>query len=475
MYNSDKTYQVRTKQRNLVNHPVNLLDLYDEGVARDKLRKIELRKDAIMLLRVKQKYDLISQHFAKFRPRRGYKIPYIKTNNGVNLYEENPLDMDQYPEIYEINLEELHSIDIDKFSFLPNLLKLSIRFSNIVLVKEVNFANNDRYPSLIELNLHCNNLDNSCLEIIRHITTLKSLNLMGNFIKADICDISSLTNLEELNLSYNKIESYFVNLNMLKELKSNTNNILAVNQSSLNYNDRETNDKHFNETQKTFQKLQIYLKTNMQDFYHKISQLKRLKVLNISNNRIHFFDIDPFYIQQNNGFPNLRSIDLSNNLIEEEISILLVVNVPLLEHLDITNNPITLHKEAFDNIEYQIFKSKNILLTNNAVYRKIKSRYNVKDILNYPPQPYLVKKYKIEQKDKKSLMTFVKPELTTDDSKSSDEEEEKNKSIEKEENVELPPIGKLSVNPILMTRLDMVGKKKKNQTIQVKQENKPNK
>ena len=121
MYNSDKTYQVRTKQRNLVNHPVNLLDLYDEGVARDKLRKIELRKDAIMLLRVKQKYDLISQHFAKFRPRRGYKIPYIKTNNGVNLYEENPLDMDQYPEIYEINLEELHSIDIDKFSFLPNL------------------------------------------------------------------------------------------------------------------------------------------------------------------------------------------------------------------------------------------------------------------------------------------------------------------------------------------------------------------
>ena len=53
MYNSDKTYQVRTKQRNLVNLPVNLLDLYDEGVARDKLRKIELRKDAIMLLRVK--------------------------------------------------------------------------------------------------------------------------------------------------------------------------------------------------------------------------------------------------------------------------------------------------------------------------------------------------------------------------------------------------------------------------------------
>ena len=65
---------------------------------------------------------------------------------------------------------------------------------------------------------------------------------MGNFIKADICDISSLSNLEELDLSYNSIESFFVNLNMLKELKNNSNNILAINQSSINYNDRETKD-----------------------------------------------------------------------------------------------------------------------------------------------------------------------------------------------------------------------------------------
>ena len=278
---------------------------------------------------------------------------------------------------------------------------------------------------------------------------------MGNFIKADICDISSLSNLEELDLSYNSIESFFVNLNMLKELKNNSNNILAINQSSINYNDRETNEKHFDETQKTFQKLQIYLKTNLQDFYHKLSLLKKLKFLNLSNNKIHFFDIDPFFVQQNNGFAELKSIDLSSNLIEEEISILLVVNVPQLEHLDITNNPITHNKEAFDNIEYEIFKSKNILLTNNAVYKKIKTKYNVKDILNYPPQPYLVKKYKIEQKSKKDLIMPIQPEIITDDNE--DEEEKKSSS----EEVQLPPIGQLSMNPILMTRLDMIGKKKK--------------
>ena len=458
MYNSNNPYKQKTQVH--LNAPVNLLDLYDEGVAREKLRKIELRKDAIMLLRVKQKYDIISQHFAKFKPKHTYKVPFIKLNSGENLFMKSPEEMDKYKEVYEIVLEELSNISITYFSLLPNLLKLSIRFSNIALINEDEYLSCQRYPSLLELKLNCNNLDSSCLENIRHMTTLKKLNLMGNFIKADICDISSLSNLEELDLSYNSIESFFVNLNMLKELKNNSNNILAVNQSSVNYNDRETNEKHFDETQKTFQKLQIYLKTNMQDFYHKLSLLKKLKVLNLSNNKIHFFDIDPFFIQQNNGFAELKSIDLSNNLIEEEISILLVVNVPQLEHLDITNNPITRNKEAFDNIEYEIFKSKNILLTNNAVYKKIKTKYNVKDILNYPPQPYLVKKYKIEQKSKKDLIMPIQPEIITDENENNSSEDEEEKKSSSEE-VQLPPIGQLSVNPILMTRLDMVGKKKK--------------
>ena len=453
MYNSNNSYKQKTQGH--LNTPVNLLDLYDEGVARDKLRKIELRKDAIMLLRVKQKYDLISQHFAKFKPKHTYKVPYIKLNSGENLFMKSPDEMDKYKEVYEIVLEELSNISIIYFSLLPNLLKLSIRFSNIALISEDEYLSCQRYPSLLELKLNCNNLDSSCLENIRHMTSLKKLNLMGNFIKADICDISSLSNLEELDLSYNSIESFFVNLNMLKELKNNSNNILAINQSSINYNDRETNEKHFDETQKTFQKLQIYLKTNLQDFYHKLSLLKKLKFLNLSNNKIHFFDIDPFFVQQNNGFAELKSIDLSSTLIEEEISILLVVNVPQLEHLDITNNPITHNKEAFDNIEYEIFKSKNILLTNNTVYKKIKTKYNVKDILNYPPQPYLVKKYKIEQKSKKDLIMPIQPEIITDDNE--DEEEKKSSS----EEVQLPPIGQLSMNPILMTRLDMIGKKKK--------------
>ena len=99
------------------------------------------------------------------------------------------------------------------------------------------------------------------------------------------------------------------------------------------------------------------------------------------------------------------------------------------------------------------------------LYKRHKS-YDFSDVSGIDPDsnkysiPYLVKKYKIEQKSKKDLIMPIQPEIITDENenKSSEDEEEKKSSSEE---VQLPPIGQLSVNPILMTRLDMVGKKKK--------------
>ena len=218
------------------------------------------------------------------------------------------------------------------------------------------------------------------------------------------------------------------------------------------------------DTQKTFQQLQQYLKTNMQDFFHKISLLRNLKKLNLSHNRINYFDIDPSFIQENSGFKNLETLDLSHNLIEDEIAILMIINLPVIKNVDVTNNPLTYNKLAYEDIEYEIFKCKNILLTNNKEYKKMKSKYNVNDIMNYPPQPYLVKKFKLEQKSKKDLIMKVKEEIPLVDYK----EEDKNENIENNENnnsvsnVELPPLFTPSINPILLTRLDMIGKSKKN-------------
>ena len=229
-------YHLQPKFRNTNNKNCDLLDLFEEGVAKEKLHKIELRKDAMMLLRIKQKYDIISQHFAKYKDRtfgshKKPKFPVIKLNNGDNLLMYPPDEMHQFPEVYEIFLEELQNCNISFFGALPNLYRLSIRFSNISLMDESEYLAVPRYINLRELNLNCNNLDTSCLYIICHMKNLRILNLMGNFITSEIPDLNELEYLEEINLSYNHIESYFINLNLLKDFKLHGNNIIQENEN----------------------------------------------------------------------------------------------------------------------------------------------------------------------------------------------------------------------------------------------------
>ena len=532
-------YHLQPKFRNTNNKNCDLLDLFEEGVAKEKLHKIELRKDAMMLLRIKQKYDIISQHFAKYKDRtyggnKKSKFPLIKLNNGDNLLMYPPDEMYQFPEVYDIFLEELQNCNISFFGALPNLHRLSIRFSNISLMDESEYLAVPRYVNLRELNLNCNNLDSSCLDIICHMKNLRVLNLMGNFITADIPDLNELEYLEEINLSYNHIESYFVNLNLLKDFKLHGNNIIQDNENenedinkinqteeskdedvvntqsnirnskpnkkkgkdfsneesktnnsiesinnkkgnnisknNISYNDREINAKHLSNNQQIFFNLQKYLETNIQPFFHKLSLLKNLKTLNLSHNKIHFFDINQEFLQKNNGFKNLDTLDLSNNIIEDEIAILMIINLPVIKNVDVSENPLVNNKAAFEDIEYEIFKFKNILLTNRVKPRKT-NKIILKDLLAFPPAPYLVKKFPFKPKTKKELIVPIKeepiiiPETNEDNtfnenSEVSDEIKNNNTS-EKVGDIELPPIFN-NVNPIFDTKLDIVGKSKKN-------------
>ena len=575
-------YHLQPKFRTTNNKNCDLLDLFEEGVAKEKLHKIELRKDAMMLLRIKQKYDIISQHFAKYKDRtygvnKKSKFPVIKLNNGDNLLMYPPDEMYQFPEIYEIFLEELQNCNISFFGALPNLHRLSIRFSNISLMDESEYLSVPRYTNLRELNLNCNNLESSCLSIICHMKNLRVLNLMGNFITADIPDLTGLEYLEEINLSYNHIESYFVNLNLLKDFKLHGNNIIQeqnnqnnedynklnqteeskdedvvktqsnirntkpneqkkagrqrgkdtltdssknteelkthsvdtnsknvssktdannnINNMSNNnsnfkfeknnnsYNDREINAKHLSNNQQIFFNLQKYLETNIQPFFHKLSALKNLTTLNLSHNKIHFFDISQEFLVKNNGFSKLENLDLSNNIIEDEIAILMIINLPVIKNVDISENPLVNNKVAFEDIEYEIFKFKNILLTNKVKPRKT-NKIILKDLLAFPPAPYLVKKFPLQQKTKKELIVPIKDEpLIVPDENKEEEETNNNNSnatndINNKDNkdnnstklgdIELPPIFQNSLNPILVTRLDLVGKSKKNKNIKKK-------
>ena len=570
-------YHLQPKFRNSNNKNCDLLDLFEEGVAKEKLHKIELRKDAMMLLRIKQKYDIISQHFAKYKDRtfggnKKPKFPVIKLNNGDNLLMYPPDEMYQFPEVYDIFLEELQNCNISFFGALPNLHRLTIRFSNISLMDESDYLSVSRYVNLRELNLNCNNLDTSCLYIICHMKNLRVLNLMGNFITSDIPDLSELEYLEELNLSYNHIESYFINLNLLKDFKLHGNNLIqeqnnqnnednklnqteeskdedvvntqsnirnskpnekkntgrhnrvkdtlsdsskntdeikthSVESNSKNmssktdmnnnnntnimsnnsnfkieknnnsYNDREINAKHLSNNQQIFFSLQKYLETNIQPFFHKLSLLKNLTTLNLSHNKIHFFDISQDFLLKNNGFRKLENLDLSNNIIEDEIAILMIINLPVIKNVDVSENPLVNNKTAFEDIEYEIFKFKNILLTNRVKPRKT-NKIILKDLLAFPPSPYLVKKFPLQQKTKKELIVPIKDEpLILPENK--EEENNNNKSDltnnENKENnsakigdIELPPIFQNSLNPIFLSRLDLVGKSKKNKNIKKK-------
>ena len=539
-------YHLQPKFKKIGTKNCDLLDLFEEGIAKEKLHKIELRKDAMMLLRIKQKYDIISQHFAKYKDRtfgghKKAKFPVIKLNNGENLLMYPPDEMYQFYEVYEIFLEELQNCNISFFGALPNLHKLSIRFSNISLMDEREYLSTPRYVNLRELNLNCNNLDSSCLDIICHMKNLRILNLMGNFINAEIPDMSGLEFLEEINLSYNHIESYFVNLNLLKDFKLHGNNIIQENENeneegtklnqteeskdedvvntqtniknskpsrkklkennnnmsdtsknnneesktnsvesnfnkrgnmsnnldknnNISYNDREINAKHLSNNQQIFFNLQKYLETNIQQFFHKLSLLKSLKTLNLSHNKIHFFDINQEYLQKNNGFRRLETLDLSNNIIEDEIAILMIINLPMIKNVDVSENPLVNNKAAFEDIEYEIFKFKNILLTNRVKPRKT-NKIILKDLLAFPPAPYLVKKFPFKPKSKKELIVPIKDEPiiepdNEEDENENDKTETENKIKNNSEKIG-PPIFN-NVNPIFDTKLDIVGKKKKN-------------
>ena len=394
---------------------------------------------------------------------------------------------------------------------------------------------------------------------------LRILNLMGNFITTDIPDVTELEYLEELNLSYDHIESYFINLNLLKDFKLHGNNIIqeqnnqnnsdynklnqteeskdedvvntqsnirnnenkkknkTLSESSKNteemkthsiesnsknassktdvaggnfsnnnnsnfkieknnnsYNDREINAKHLSNNQQIFFNLQKYLETNIQPFFHKLSMLKNLTTLNLSHNKIHFFDISQDFLLKNKGFPKLENLDLSNNIIEDEIAILMIINLPVIKNVDVSENPLVNNKTAFEDIEYEIFKFKNILLTNKVKPRKT-NKIILKDLLAFPPSPYLVKKFPLQQKTKKELIVPIKeeplilPETKIFEENTNKENNENNETNEEKENnsvkigdIELPPIFQNSLNPILVTRLDLVGKSKKNKNIKKK-------
>ena len=162
-------------------------------------------------------------------------------------------------------------------------------------------------------------------------------------------------------------------------------------------------NEEINKLKSEFEEWKRFLKTNLQGFFENLSKIPNLHSLNLSNNKIQFFDIDPFSIKEKYGYAKLKKLDISYNKIEEGIALLLVMNLPLLEYIDITKNPIIDKKAVYESVEYEIFKNKNIFLENKDKNPEIIPYLNgKKNVLLHQPY-YVVKRNKI-----KSLNEFKK-------------------------------------------------------------------
>jgi len=72
------------------------------------------------------------------------------------------------------------------------------------------------------------------------------------------------------------------------------------------------------------------------------------------------------------------------------------MNIPHLENIDITKNPIVDRREIFESVEYEIFKNKNIFLQNKEKTPELIPYINGKKNVQLHQPYYSVKSNKIK-------------------------------------------------------------------------------
>jgi len=236
----------------------------------------------MLLLDVQEKFSSVNKATReKFQrdkddPNRGYYRLRDGNNwkylfKGRNLFDADPEEYLNFEEVFELILNENNNVILEHLALLPSLTRLTVQYSKIVpSSNSKDFLDQKEllFPKLEYLDLSFNNLTNDILNLFNNNKTLKTLILMGNSFNADIPDLSGLVSLEDLNLSYNKIETLFLNdssnsnkekrksidkpfkeninsnnsnmNNFLKENISKANNISAANQSKDSKNKKDS-------------------------------------------------------------------------------------------------------------------------------------------------------------------------------------------------------------------------------------------
>ena len=221
----------------------------------------------------------------------------------------------------ELNLNEIEDIKLTKTDFFDKNISYNINDSKL---KYINDENN------IVLNIMTK------FEF-KHIKSLilSDCNLVDENIKS--LDILFTTNLENLDLSFNKLQElkYILNEKIinLKKLNLSNNNI-----------------------------------SNLSQFAN--GKLNNLIDLNLSNNKIS--DIE--CLGKENNFDNLENLNLSNN----NIQILKIINIKNLKNLDLQNNEINEGIKEFMENNKKYSNALNLKFNNDSVSFIFENKLHIK-------------------------------------------------------------------------------------------------
>ncbi len=229
----------------------------------------------------------------------------------------------------DLYLREKQLDDLSFLDYMPDLEILDLSGNSITNVPALS-----NLTQLKELDLSYNNISQI---VILNIPSLEILDLMDNQL-TDISGLSNLTSLLELDLMVNQISDItpLSQLTELKRLKLNHNLISDA-----------TPLKHLNQLE------QLQLSSNQIQDISSLENLASLSLLSLRNNLItnletiqNLSNLEGLYLSHNRindistltNLPKLKTLYLQNNLVED---ISPINHLPHLEHLHLENNMIS--------------------------------------------------------------------------------------------------------------------------------------